>query len=614
MKMLKHRVFVSLAMAMCLGMVASALVVAVPAGAQSKGKGSGGNITFAEIVGEPPDYFFPMNTASYWTVGYEPWASYLMWPPLYIWGKDGKAEFNETRSVGEEPVFSTNSTGDTVVTITLKKRYWSTGKPVTTRDIEFWMNLFYTNKTTVAFYNPKAFPNNIKKITYLSSTKFQIVFNKKYSTLWLEGDVLTDITPIPQQAWDKTSTSGPVGTYDKTTSGAKAVYKYLQKEASSDTTLATNPLWKVVDGPFEISSYDVTNGSMSLVPNPKYTGPKSSKEISKFTEVSYTSTTAELDALEIGTLDVGYVPLTELKSLPKLESEGYETATWKVDGWGDLGLQYNKGLSSTPIFEQQYFREALVHLLTMTAIVEKIYHGHGYYDSSPIPDPSGHTSDVTAIGKKDPYPYSISKAKKLLTDHGWHVVPDGVTTCAKPGTASDECGSGIAKGAKLSFKILGTETTTTTYDALEYIISQFSLVGVSLSAKLESISELATLSGTCVGTATCSFNMRLDIDEWPYGWPTSYPSGVVDFSCGSSGNYWNICNAENDTLISGAETSSTPYAGLEKWENYMAKEQFVIFFPEVAYRGVVVYKKNIQGVKPLTPFLYIQPTSWSVTK
>ncbi len=614
MKRLKHRVFVTLAMTICVGMVAFALVGVLPAGARSKGKAGSGSVTFAEIVGESPDYFFPMNTASHWTVGYEPWASYLMWSPLYIWGKDGKAEFNETRSVGETPVFSTNSAGDTVVTITLKKRYWSTGKPVTTRDVEFWMNLFYANKTTVAFYDPKAFPTNVKKINYLSSTKFQIVFDKKYSTLWLEGDVLTDITPIPQQAWDKTSTSSPVGTDDTTTSGAKAVYKYLQKEASSASTLGTNPLWKVVDGPFQISSYDVTNGNMSLVLNPKYTGPKSSKEISKLTEIAYTSNTAELDALVSGTLDVGYVPLTELKSIPKLESSGYKTATWRLDGWGDLGLQYNKDLSSTPIFEQQYVREALVHLLTMTAIVKKIYHGHGYYASSPVPNPSGHTSDVTPTGAKDPYPYSISKAKKLLTDHGWHVIPDGVTTCVKPGTASDECGKGISKGAKMSFKVLGTETTTPQYDALEYIISQFSLIGVNLKAKLASISGLATLSGTCVGTATCSFNMRLDVDEWPYGWPTSYPSGVVDFSCGSSGNYWNICNAENDTLISDAETSSTPVAGLEKWENYMAKEQYVIFFPDDSYRGVVVYKKNIHGVVPLTPFLYIQPTSWSVTK
>ena len=54
----------------------------------------------------------------------------------------------------------------------------------------------------------------------------------------------------------------------------------------------------------------------------------------------------------------------------------------------------------------------------------------------------------------NPYPYSISNAKKLLSSHGWKVVPGGVDTCQKPGTGANECGAGITKGEKLSFQFL----------------------------------------------------------------------------------------------------------------------------------------------------------------
>lgn len=605
--------FIILVMTICIAMAAFALVAVTPAGAQSRAKGGNRKVTFAENVGEPPNYFFPMETATYWNPGHVPWASYLMWPPLYTWGKDGHLVFNETKSLAKNPVFRTNATGDTIITITLKRRYWSTGKPLTTRDVEFWVNLMSANKTTVAFHVPGEFPTNVKKFSYVSPTKFQMVLNAKYDNLWLEGSELTSITPIPQQAWDKTSTSSPVGTYDLTTSGAKAVYDYLQKQATTISTFSTNPLWKVVDGPFEISSYDVTNGGMTLVPNPRYNGPKSRNEISSFEEVPYTSATSELDALESGALDVGYVPLTSLGAIPKLESEGYKITTWIQAAWGGLMLQYNQKNSSTAIIKQQYFRAALTHMLTMGAIIKKIFHGRGAYSSGPVPNPSGHTALVAASEKKDPYPFSIVEAKKLLTDHGWRIIPTGTSRCVKPGTAANECGSGIPKGAKLRFTAIGTETVSQTYEALQYIDSQFSLIGVKMVPKLVTSNELVADPGTCVGAKTCAFSMEVALAFWPLGWPTDYPSGQISFYCGSSGNYRALCTAHDDKLIVGTEKQATGKRSLMRWEDYMVKQQFMIFLPVPPYR-VVAYKKDIRGLRPLTPYLFIDPEMWSVAK
>jgi peptide/nickel transport system substrate-binding protein len=608
----KHRALTALASALAVGTLALALVGVGPAGAETKGSGSGA--TFAELVGEPPTYFFPMFVASNWTVAYVPWSSYLMWPPLYLWGKNGKTQFNEPRSLAEAPTFSTNSAGDTVATITLKARDWSNGLPVTTRDIEFWMNLLQANKTTYAAYVPGGFPTDVKQITYLSSTKFQIVFDGKFSTLWLLGNILTNITPIPQQAWDRTSASGPVGNYDMTPGGATAVYKFLQSEAKSASTLATDPLWKVVDGPWQIKSFDATNGEVSFVPNPKFPWPQPHR-LPAFTELPYTSTTAELDALESGSLDVGYVPLTSLKAIPHLEAEGYKIATWVQAAYGGLILNYAKNDRSTPIFDQLYFRQALTHLINMPQIIAKIYHGRASYASSPVPNPDGHGEYVTALGKKDPYPYDVAAAKKLLTEHGWRVVQNGTTTCTRPGTAPSECGSGVPKGAKLSFKIIGTQTSNTSYEILEYIISQFSSIGVSLKPKLVPQSNLVSDAAECSGTATsCGYDMELWITgQWPWGWPTNVPVGTENFYCGATSNYMALCNTQNDNLIKAVTVSPNAVPALEKWENFMAKEQFQIFLPVPAYR-VVAYKKDLHGVEPFTPYLYIYPTDWYFTK
>ncbi len=608
------RALVALATTISVGVLAIGLVGTTPTGAQSKGEragAKGGNATFAELVTEPPSYWFPMYTSAYWTTAYIPWVSYLVYPPLYRWGKDGKTEFNETLALADKPVLSTNSTGDSVATITLKKRYWSDGTPVTTRDVEFWMNLLEANKTTFAPYVPGEFPDNVKQMKYLSATEFQVVFNGKYSSYWLLGNELTQITPIPQQTWDKTSTSAPVGNYDTTPSGAKAVYEYLQSQAKKPSNFASDPLWKVVDGPWEVESYDVTNGQISFVPNPKYPWPQSHK-LSEFTEVPYTSTTAELDALESGQLDVGYVPLTSLSTIPHLKSEGYKIAYWTQAAFGGLILQYAKDDPATPILDQLYVRQALTHLLNMNEISKKVFEGTATYASGPVPNPAGHGQYVSAEEKKDPYPYSVSAAKKLLAEHGWHVTASG-TTCTKPGTAGNECGKGIAKGAKLSFTIIGTESAETTYELLQYIDSQFSLVGAKMHVKLVSESALPSDAAECEGLSKCPWDMELWMGEWPLGWTPYVETGTNTFFCGATSNYLSVCTAHDDTLIDANTKSTDTLEVLENWENYMVKEQLQIYLPEPAYR-VVAYKKTLHGVTPLDPYLQIYPTEWYFTK
>src|SRR5947209_14824772 len=64
------------------------------------------------------------------------------------------------------------------------------------------------------------------------------------------------------------------------------------------SSYATSPLWKVVDGPFKLSSFS-TDGHVTMVPNPAYSGsPKPTLSAIKW--VPFTSDSAEYTALKTG--------------------------------------------------------------------------------------------------------------------------------------------------------------------------------------------------------------------------------------------------------------------------------------------------------------------------
>ncbi len=145
-------------------------------------------------------------------------------------------------------------------------------------------------------------------------------------------DELSEIVPIPQYAWDKTSASSPVGNYDTTAAGAKAVWKFMNGQATQQGTYSTNPLWKVVDGPWKLSAFSTVTGASTFVPNKAYTGPDKPK-IAKFEELPFTSTSAEFNALRSGQVDYGYLPPEDASQASYFTSRGY-----KVNNWTDYGF------------------------------------------------------------------------------------------------------------------------------------------------------------------------------------------------------------------------------------------------------------------------------------
>src|ERR1700742_1336464 len=255
----------SLRRGLAVAAVAAATLVATACsssggGAGSAGHGSatgkpvtGGTATYAELPGSSPNYIFPMLTAAYYSVTNIEQFQRLSFRSLYWIGNgQGQPVVDPAMSLAALPVFSKNNS---VVTITLGNYKWSDGKPVTTRDVAFWINLLKANKSSFAAYIPGEFPDNLKSYKIVNAKTIVLTLTGSFNPTWFTYDQLSQITPLPTQVMDKTSASGKVGDYDQTPSGAKAVFNFLTAQAKDIATYGTNPLWKTVDGPWTLVNY-----------------------------------------------------------------------------------------------------------------------------------------------------------------------------------------------------------------------------------------------------------------------------------------------------------------------------------------------------------------------
>ena len=218
----------------------AALVVAAGCSTGTSGSGSSGSghtVTFALPAGTIPTYISPFvagpvsNNVDLFQF------SPFMWRPLYWFGINGTVNINYSESMAGAPTYSN---GGKTVTVTLNKKFtWSNGKPVTNRDVEFWLNLLKNEKGEYLGYSPGSIPDDIASMSFPASSPYQfsITFNKVYSPLWILYDELSEIVPIPQAVWDKTSASSPVGNYDTTAAGAKAVWKFMNSQATQEGDL-----------------------------------------------------------------------------------------------------------------------------------------------------------------------------------------------------------------------------------------------------------------------------------------------------------------------------------------------------------------------------------------
>src|SRR2546427_1393889 len=419
-----------------------ALVLAACGGGTSGGQRlTGGTATFAELPDAKPNYIFPLTSGGYFSVANLSQFQFLMFRPLYWFGQDGKVALNSSLSLANEPVYTD---GGKTVTMKLKGWNWSDGTKITSRDIEFWMNMLKANIGSWAAYSPKEFPDNVVAMSFPDDQTAVFTLDKVYGSYFFTYNELSQITPLPQHAWDKTSDSSPIGDYDRDPKKAVQVYKYLDGQSKSVGTYNTNPLWQVASGPWKLKPMS-TDGHVAMVPNPGYSGPVK-PTLAEFDEQPYTTDTAEFNVVHAGGVDYGYIPNQDVDQRNSLTK--YTFAPWI--GWQITYFQINfANATNGALYKQLYMRQALQHLVDQTSYIKNIFKGFAYPDYGPVPiKPANNFADQ--VEQSNPYPFDVSAATKLLKDNGWTVNAGGVSTCSNPGTGAGQCGAQIASGQKAS--------------------------------------------------------------------------------------------------------------------------------------------------------------------
>ncbi len=565
----------------------------------------GGTATLAEGAQGTPNYIFPLDPAADLTVANIGYFQGLIYRPLYFYGGDGYGVgLNPKKSLAYPPVYTDG--GKTVI-VKLKHYQWSDGKPVTSRDVTFFMNLLVANKAQYGNYVKGKFPDNVT--SYQAKGPYEVVFhlNRAYNQAWFTGDELSNITPLPQHAWDKTSATGKVGNYDTTTKGAKAVYNFLAGQAKDTSTYNTNPLWKVVDGPWKMTHFDNT-GHLTFVPNPRYSGPDK-PHLSKFEELPFTSDSAQFDTLLTGNqLSVGYLPAQDLGRQSLASRAGYHPLRWAQWQINYIDINFNNPQVG-PIFHQLYIRQALQHLMDQTGDVKTILDGKGGYpDYGPIP-PKPANPYLSKVQESNPYPFSISAARKLLQTHGWKIPASGPATCTRPGAGAGHCGAGIKAGQQLKFNLLYLSGSSYMQREMEVYKSDAGQAGIVLSLSSAPFNTVVSETLPCTPSqAQCKWQMG----NWGAGFAWSYPpvpTGELLFQTGApDGNSYSSPTADrliNDTIHSNSS------AVMKSYDAYLSRNLPVIW--QMCTYTISEVSNKLHGVS-FNPVGPITPEDWYLTK
>jgi len=583
---------------------------------------SGGTAYFAEQPLAPPTYIFPLVSGENFTTANTSDLQTLLYLPLYWYGDKGKASIDYPLSIGNPPVYSDS---DRVVTITLKHYAWSDGEIVSARDVGFWINMLKANKVDWANYVPGGFPDNVVSWSALGRTTIRLRLNASYNPSWFTYNELSQITPLPI-AWDRTSLSAAVPSPDEgnlpdtTSTGAKAVYSFLNGQATKTTGYASSPLWSVADGPWRLASL-TSDGMATFVPNRRYSGPDR-PHLAKFVELPFTSAEAEFSVLKAGPssggpgssgqqISVGYVPDNDLPQQPSLKAQGYRLVADYPFGFDYFEPNFNNPKVG-PILRQLYFRQAFQHLVDQTGWIHAYYNGLGVPTYSPVPaSPANPYSDAKA--SVNPYPFSVPAAKALLSAHGWKIVPGGVTTCARPGAAADECGAGVKAGQPLQFTLMypsGLPYTDASMADLQSVARQ---VGIEIS--LDQVTQ-ATIAATIEPCSSSSPACSWEIGQYGTAWlfePDHYPTGDEIFQTGALGNVNNYSDPAIDKLITATTTTSASgaQAALNAYAD-QARLQLPDFW-QPSPGTLITVQSNLRGFSP-NAYGFIDPEEWYFTK
>ena len=553
------------------GAAASALTMGLVA-ATTNGAGASNNstITLAEAPATTPTYIFPFMACPVFSVANISAFDYEMYRPLYWFGWKNSAAEVPSLSLANQPVMSNSNK---TVTFTMKGWKFANGQTVNAQSVMFFLNMFKANPSGYCGYNKGyGIPDQVASAKG-SGNKVTMTFTKSMNPYWLLYNNLSLLTPMAD-SWDITApgkkSTCATGAYGApaTNKACLAVYKYLDGQSKKVST-ATDAMWQGgIDGPWKLTQFD-TLGDVTFVPNTKYSGPQKA-QVKMVKEVPFASASAEQTALRSGSITIGYVDNGVLTANGTTTKPGANWSPIASNYTLEIGppwsvnyaaLNLNPKSKQSVFLQQLYIRQALQMTVNQSGMINKIQKGYGYPQINPLP-PVTPSNIKGNASNSNPYPYNPAKASALLKSHGW-VLSGGVLTCAKAGTAANECGKGITKGRKLALSMLYDTGTPVTTLEVNTEVSEWKSIGIAMST---SSATFNSVIGTCNANSGA-----WSICWWGAGWiyaPGIYPSGEVLFVPGGGFNPGAFSNAQ---LTASVQQTDFGTANLGTFANIAAK-------------------------------------------
>lgn len=570
-----------------LGIVGVGATVLAGAGSVSahtaKTTSSGGTVVVALAPDSPPNWFVPVFSSSAY-IEINAQIQFLMYRPLIYLNKQSQVDYS--RSLARK--VAVNASG-TTYTITLNPKYrWSNGHPVTAQDVVFTWDLIRDATQPNAPWTYGAagsggVPQDWKSVTAHGSNTVVVTLDKAVNPTWFIHNGLSQISPIPKASWDKYP------------SNPTQELRFIQSVANSPT----NPVYHVVDGPFQFKSWQANN-YWELVPNPHFGGHKAS--INKLIFQYETSSANEFVGLRDGTVSVGYLPPSMYQARHSLPNDQLSLTYLFGMNYMLPNLNSKAPGGTGQAFSNLYVRQALEMGIDQKGIINGLYHGAGVPTDGPIPSKPPTIYRDSALNTA-PYPFNPAAGKRLLENHGWREVK-GVMT---------------KKGQALSFTLLYAAGSTTETHMMELIKNDWAQEGIQVTLQQMPINEL-------FATTSQSDPTKWQMGYWGAGWTYQldyYPTGGNLFATGAGENLGGYNNSTLDQLIQATYRAGTPsqiQTRMDAYQEFMAKHLPVLWVPwfPMGYARVTgydVHAKNVHGTmrtfNPVTDFLYAN--YWTVT-
>lgn len=542
------KIALSLRKALLAGGLVTALAVsaAAPAAVAKTSLPRGGTVVMALPPLTSINWYQPIRPVAYNSL-YDAWAASLMYKGLYE--VNAKGQINYARSIASSVTW--NKAG-TVYTVKMNpKWHWSDGRPVTAQDVLFEWNLLVAASSPNApapwpwvGAGPDSLVTLAKSVKAVGRYEVVVTLTQPVNQTWFVINALGSLEPLPAAAWNRYPGN-------------------VDRELGYIAQNGNNPaFFRVVDGAFRLSQV-VANGSWSFVPNPRYDGHKAL--ISRFVLAFETSATAEVNALQTGQVQIGYLPANLYLSRRNFTLDHLVISYGQTIARGPLNYR-NPQVGS--ILRQLPVRQALQYGIDQQTIISAFFYGNanvGITDApfhSPFIDP--------ALKRSQPYSFDPKKGVQILEKAGWHL-QSGVMT--------------NAQGQQLRFDVQYPTGNPTTQAIAELLQQGWGQEGIEVN-----------LSPT-------TFPAMLQYHQQPSKWQIQvglglaglgYPVGVGIYKTGGGGNFYGYSNPEMDRLINATiaphATPKLAQQALNAYQAYVARELPNLWLPSPAGLSEVSYR------------------------